>query len=211
MARPLFVQDEAKQRLGRAVQAVESRSCAEVVVAVQPWSASWAGADCTMGALVAYLALLYTLFAPQVFGLLWIALIVPAGFGVGFFLSRVIPGLRQRLAGPTRMREAVRQAARSRFVELNVGITRERSGLLVFVSLTERMCAVVADVGVLAKVPKKDWAKAVATIEATIPTHGIGEPGLAALCQAVEALGDILEEPLPRAEDDVNELEDVAC
>lgn len=210
MARALFSRDEAKKRLGAAVEAVESRSCAEVVIAVRPWSASWAGPDCIAGAVVAYLALLYTLYAPQIFGLLWIALIVPAAFGVGFFLSRLLPSLRLGLAGAARVDAAVRQGARACFMELGVSATRERSGILVHVSLAERRCTVVPDVGVLARVPKADWAKAAAAIESTVSTHGTGEPGLAALCKAVEDLADVLEGPMPRGEDDINELEDVA-
>ncbi|MEM9455804.1 MAG: hypothetical protein AAGF11_16610 [Myxococcota bacterium] len=210
MARSLFARDESRQRFGAAVQAVESRSCAEVVVAIRPWSASWAGPDCTMGAVVAYLALLYTLYAPQIFGLLWIALMVPAAFGVGFFLSRLLPPLRMALAGATGVGAAVRQGARACFMELGVSATRERSGILVYVSLAERRCVVVPDVGVLAHVPESDWNRAVNAIESTVSTHGIGAPGLAALCTAVEALGDVLEAPMPRREDDINELEDVA-
>lgn len=163
-----------------------------------------------MGAVVAYLALLYTLYAPQIFGLLWIALMVPAAFGVGFFLSRLLPPLRMALAGATGVGAAVRQGARACFMELGVSATRERSGILVYVSLAERRCVVVPDVGVLAHVPESDWNRAVNAIESTVSTHGIGAPGLAALCTAVEALGDVLEAPMPRREDDINELEDVA-
>ncbi|MCA9706994.1 MAG: hypothetical protein KDK70_14165, partial [Myxococcales bacterium] len=155
-------------------------------------------------------ALLYTLYAPQIFGLLWIALIVPAAFGVGMLLARLLPGLRRALARPGRMQAAVAQGARACFVELSVSATRERSGILVYVSLAERGCVVVPDAGVRARVPEKDWAEAAARIEATVTTHGLGEAGLAALCTAVAALGDVLEEPMPRAEDDIDELEDVA-
>ncbi|MCA9656157.1 MAG: hypothetical protein KC501_40005 [Myxococcales bacterium] len=210
MARPPFSRDEAKQRLRKAVEAVESRSCAEVVISVRPWSTSWAGIDAAVGAGLAYLVLLYMLFAEQIFGLLWIALIVPVGFGVGAFTSRSLPGLRMALAGARRARAAAEQGARARFVELGVMGTRERSGVLVYVSLTERQCVVVADVGVLARVPEGEWSKAVASVEGSVASHGVGEPGLSALCQAVEALGDVLEGPMPRGEDDVNELEDVA-
>lgn len=163
-----------------------------------------------MGAVLAYLALLYTLYAPQIFGLLWIALMVPAAFGVGFFLSRMLPPLRMALAGATRVDAAVRQGARACFMELGVSATRERSGILVYVSLAERRCAVVPDGGVLARVPESDWTRAVDAIESSVSTHGTGESGLAALCTAVQALGEILEAPMPRREDDINELEDVA-
>ncbi|MCH9683593.1 MAG: hypothetical protein K0V04_19300 [Deltaproteobacteria bacterium] len=210
MAHPLLVRDEAKKRLGQAVQAVETRSCAEIVIAVQPRSDRWLGVDGGVGLAVAYLALLYTLFAPHVFGLGWIALIVPASFAVGFAMSRALTGLRMWLAGSERVRAAVLTGARARFTELRISATRERSGVLVYVSLAERCVAVVPDVGVIARVPEKEWAAAAARIEDTIASHGVGEPGLAALCSAVEALGPVLEPTMPRRHDDTNELEDVA-
>lgn len=202
--------DVGKQRLGAAVKAVEARTCAEVVVAVQPWSASWAAVDCAVGAVLGEAALLYTLYAPQEFGLLWIALIVPTAFALGFVLSRALPGLRMRLAGPGRVREAVEQAARARFVELGVANTRGRTGVLVYFSLTERAAAVVVDVGVKARVDEAAWAKAVARIQDSVALHGVREAGLATASEAVQALAEVLEGPLPRAADDVNELEDVA-
>jgi putative membrane protein len=210
VARSPFVLDAGKQRLGAAVKAVEARSSAEVVVAVQPWSASWAEVDCAVGAVTGYAALLYTLFAPQEFGLVWIGLIVPATFAMGFMLSRALPGLRMRLAGTGRVRRAVEQAARARFVELGVTNTRGRTGILVYLSVAERMCAVVADAGVKARVDESAWTKAVARIQDAIAIHGVREAGLAATSEAVEALAEVLEGPLPRAADDTNELEDVA-
>ena len=210
MASPLLSRDEAKERLGNVVQAVESRSCAEVVISVRPWAQSWAGVDFGLAAAVAYTTLLYMLFAPQVFGLLWIALITPTAFGAGVMAARSVPGLRAALAGGPRLEEAVKRAAEARFVELGVTATRERSGILVYVGLTERRCKVVADVGVHARVPKDEWKKAAETVESSIAKHGVGAEGLAALCKAVEALGDVLEGPMPRAADDINELEDVA-
>lgn len=202
--------DVGKQRLGAAVKAVEARTCAEVVVAVQPWSASWAWVDCAVGAVLGEAALLYTLFAPQEFGLVWIALIVPAAFALGFVLARALPGLRMRLAGPERVRAAVEQAARARFVELGVANTRARTGVLVYFSLVERAAAVVSDVGVKARVSEAAWTKAVARIQDSVAIHGVREAGLTAASEAVQALAEVLEAPLPRAADDENELEDVA-
>lgn len=210
MARSPFVLDAGKQRLRAAVKTLEARTSAEIVVAVQPWSASWAAVDCAVGAVMGEAALLYTLFAPQEFGLVWIALIVPAAFALGFMLSRALPGLRMRLAGPGSVRKAVELAARSRFVELGVANTRGRTGVLVYFSLVERMAAVVIDVGVKARVDEGAWTKAVARIQDAVAIHGVREAGLVATSEAVEALAEVLEGPLPRAADDVNELEDVA-
>lgn len=210
MAQHLFVREETKKRLKEAVEAVEARSSAEVVIAVRPRSANWLWVDLLVGVVLGNLGLLYMLFAPQVFGLIWIALIVPTLTLAGVFITRVVRPLRFALAGGQRLDAAVRDGARARFVELNVAATRERTGMLVYLSLQERRCVVVADVGVIGRLTPKKYEPLAAGIEATIAEHGMGPQGLDALCNAVAGLADHFEEPLPRREDDTNELEDVA-
>lgn len=68
----------------------------------------------------------------------------------------------------------------------------------------------VADVGVTTKVPEAAWIRARARVQDAVAVHGVREAGLAATSEAVGALAEVLEGPLPRAADDVDELEDVA-
>ncbi len=201
---------QSERRLAQAVRSVEARSAAELVVMVRSRSGHYGGIDAVVGAFTGWLCLLYTLFAPQVFGLVWIAVMVPIAFGVGWALSRVSPGVRRTLARG-RMEGWVRAAAREAFVTANVGATRRRSGILVFVSALERRVEVVPHVGVRALVPSDVWHALADSIERSIRGVALGPESIDRLAPAIEGAADALERWLPRTDADIDELVDVVA
>ena len=58
-----FITKTSKARLRKAVETVEGRSAAEVMVVVQPWSGRYWHVDLAFGALSAFAFLLVALFA----------------------------------------------------------------------------------------------------------------------------------------------------
>jgi putative membrane protein len=202
MARP-FLTDAAKAALLDAVRAVEARSAAEVVVAVRERSGSYLHADLIAGIVAANLVLFYQLFSPWEFSLPVIQ-VTPAAIGLLVGLATSITPWARRALTPRRTREAmVRTAARAMFVEKGVAGTRERTGILVYVAVLERMAEVVPDVGVTKAVPTDRWAEAAARV-----AHAAGAGDAGTVAAAVTALGDVLAPALPRVADDVNELAD---
>ncbi|MCA9714567.1 MAG: hypothetical protein H6713_15885 [Myxococcales bacterium] len=199
-----------RARLVRAVEAVEARSSVELVIAVRPQAASYLHASLLVGALLSYAALLYMLFAPPIFELVWIALIVAASFAVGTLFGRVAPGLTLRLVGRRRVAGRVLEAARATFVERGVSRTRGRTGVLVYVAQRERRCALVPDIGVSARLPAEVWAELEGRFAALALPRRITAAAIEPLARAIEATGESFERHLPRDEDDINELEDVA-
>lgn len=199
-----FLSEEAKSALTGAIKAVEARSSAELVIAVRAQSGSYLVADLSAAILTALAVLAALLYLPKGFDL-YFFLVDPVVFGLlaGLACSR-LPGLRRWLSPPKLRRAQVREAARATFYEKGVRRTSEAVGILVYVSLLERRAEVVADHGVLAAVDGRAWDEAVERIGARVRA---GEDGVA-VAQAIEALGDLLEPCLPRAEDDVNELAD---
>jgi putative membrane protein len=195
---------EAKLALTRAVEAIELASAAEVVIAVRPASTP-ALAPCALAGAISGLAgLAFLLFSPWPFShvAIWLDTLFVGLLGAG--LCHRWSTLR-RWCTPTGLaRAAVDQAARAEFVERKISETRERSGILVYVSQTERIARVLPDRGVLACVPEQSWRAAVDAIARSVES---GDDGLL-LAQAVTALGPLLSRALPRRADDVNELED---
>ena len=196
--------DDARQALTAAIKACELRSAAEIVVAVRARSASYLHADLIAGAIAAATTLAFLLYSPVAFPL-WSFLIdtVIVGALAGLVASR-LPALRRLLTTPAARRAWVQRAAQATFFERGVAETTGRTGVLVYVGLTERCAAVVADRGVEAAVDPRAFRHACATIDAAVAHEGVG----AALAGAIEALGDVLEPALPRSPDDVNELPD---
>jgi putative membrane protein len=205
VARGAFADDETKIRVRRAVEAVEARSAAEIVVAVRPSAGSYLAADLIAGSVLAYAVLLFTLYAPPVFALHWIALMMPAAFVTGILLARVVPSLRLALAGSA-VERSLRETARVLFVDLGVSATRDRTGILVLVAQLERRCVVLADYGVRNAVPEDVWKSVVDRIERSLENE-IAADGFVG---AIEAAAEVLGKHLPRRDGDVNELEDLA-
>jgi len=193
-----------KAAMLQAVQQVEARSGAEVVVIVRPRSGSYLHADLAAAIAFGCATLWFLLFAPWEF-LQWEILAGPLAIGAlaGLLCARV-PPLRRALTRPAERRDRVRAAARAAFVEKGVGRTRQRTGVLVYLSLLERSAEVVADSGVLDRVSSDAWTAAAGAIDASL-RQSLDGPAVAA---RIAALAVVLETAVPHPDDDVNELPD---
>jgi len=199
-----FLSDQAKQALTDAIKSVEARSSAEVVIAVRARAASYLHCDLIAAIIAAVATLAFLLFSSFSFPL-WSFLVEPVVIGlvVGVAATQV-PMLRRLLTPESVRLRWVERAAGAAFFEKRVRQTRDRTGILVFIALTERCALVLADTGVVDAVPAEPWKKAAAAIDRTVREGGDG----VAVAARIEALGDILEPVLERSPDDINELPD---
>ena len=94
-------------------------------------------------------------------------------------------------------------AAQSAFFELGIAETRQRTGLLVYVSCLEKRVEVLLDRGVAAVSSQRAWAEAEGELRAAVERDDAAL-GAAALLR----FGPLLAAVAARAEDDVNELSD---
>jgi putative membrane protein len=192
-----------------AVREVEARSAGEIVpYAVERsdrygravWSAS------TLGALAASLVVALVRWGGEVWGgpgALWIALTPATGAALGGLAALAVPSLRRALLAPEVMAERVQQRAVQAFLEEEVFRTRDRTGVLIFVSLFEHRVVVLADRGLDGHVSPREWADVVAGV-----TSGIrrGQPGVA-LAEGIRRCADLAARR-PRRPDDQDELPD---
>ena len=102
-------------------------------------------------------------------------------------------------------RDRVLQRAEEQFLAKNLHATRERTGVLIYVSAAERMAELIADETIHAQVDEAAWAAAMAALTAGLKR---GEPA-AGFAAAVGQCADILAERFPsRPGDNPNELPD---
>ena len=102
-------------------------------------------------------------------------------------------------------RDRVRQRAEEQFLAKNLHATRERTGVLIYVSAAERMAELIADETIHGQVDEAAWAAAMAALTAGLRR---GEPA-AGFAAAVGQCADILAERFPaRPGDNPNELPD---
>jgi putative membrane protein len=94
--------------------------------------------------------------------------------------------------------------AQIEFYEHEVSQTRDRTGILLFVSLMEHRAVVLADHSIAEKLDAKIWQELV-----DLMIQGVKRGDLAAgMAQAIERCGQILSSHFPIAENDTNELRD---
>ncbi len=142
-----FASPTARARVAEAVRAIEATTGAEVVVAVRAVSGEYTEADYRFGTVAGFAALLAFLFYPYEFDTNLFPLIYATTFVAATLLVRRAPPLRRLFVGAARARRAVELAARGELVGLGITRTRERTGLLVYVSIFERRVADVARAG----------------------------------------------------------------
>ncbi|MCY1007964.1 hypothetical protein OV079_20870 [Nannocystis pusilla] len=199
-----FFADDGKGALRRAIEAFEAGTAAELVIAVRPASDRYAHVPALVGGLAAALTLAFLLYGEPEFGLHWF-LVDPllVGLAAGW-LVRHSHALARGLTPRAWRDEAVLRAAKAGFLDHGVMETRARTGVFLYLSLTERAAVVLADVGVRREVPRAPWDQAVAGLQAAVAAGARATE----LAPHLRALGALCADALPRGEDDVNELPD---
>ena len=203
MAR-VFLDEAGRRALGDAITAIEGVSSVEVVVSVRLLSGHYRHADLT-GAIVAAIATLaFLLYAPWAFS--YEAFLVDpilVGALAGWLVART-PRLR-RVLSTRKLRSAqVTTSAHATFHEKEVGVTRRRTGMLVYVSLLERQLRVLPDRAITEAIAPEVWKAREGAMTRVVEAGGTA----AALAAELRALAPELARLLPRAADDVNELPD---
>lgn len=132
--------------------------------------------------------------------------VFPAAFGIFFLvvhlLLRGVPALQRLFVSAAEMTEEVEEAAITSFFRHGLAKTRDRTGILIFVSVFERRCYVLADQGINAKVAPETWKQVVDLVVAGIRA---GKPA-DGLCRAVSRCGELLRSHFPAKPDDRDEL-----
>lgn len=200
-------------RIKEAVATAEKQTSGEIVPYIVPQSAShevavWRGAG--LFALLAYAVVLGTRWlsgwggSQLTEGMVPVLLIIAAA-AVGAALVHWVPAVKRRFAGQVRLALATHRRAMQAFVEKEVFSTRERTGILLFVSLLEHRIEVVGDAGINAKVDTDDWIEVVTTIQQHIKAGQLAE----GLVQGIHQCGHLLEKAgVAIRSDDTNELAD---
>ncbi|MEX2205083.1 MAG: hypothetical protein WEF50_02540 [Myxococcota bacterium] len=183
-----------------AVQSAEHATSGEIVPVVVERSDAYAELRFGAAALVAFACgALALAFAPGL-----AAWLVPTQLGVfaagAWLFGR--PALLRRLVPDDVVTRRVARAAALAFHEAGLVETRERTGILIYVSLLEHRVLVLADRGIHARVEAGTWDAVVARIVAGIRENR-AEAGLA---DGIRLCGEILSERFPIRPGDLNEL-----
>lgn len=195
-----FLTEAGQRAIEDAVEAIEAQSSAEIVIAIRPRARHSLIQHAVVGVVAAIAILAFTLYSPLEFSL-WQILVLPIFAGVlGALLVEALPPLYRFVEPPWLRYEHVREAAYAAFVERGVHATRDRTGVLIYVAVRERMVEIVGDLAVEKNVGIEVLASMAGTLEAFVAR------GSEAFAKALADQAPEFAKALPRRADDVDEL-----
>jgi putative membrane protein len=201
----------AGERIAEAVQQAERGTSGEIVPCVVEQSddyeeSLWLAALIGAGIALVAVGVVDIVTNPWTrIGLSGFALVVAAAAALGALAAALAPTLRVLLAGRATVEQRTHQAAQAAFLAEQIFATRDRTGILIFLSIRERRVVVLGDAGIDSKVAPGAWE---GIVRAIIDGIHAGRP-VDALVDAIARCGTILcDAGCTLAPDDTNELPD---
>ncbi len=210
-----FFSEDDRRTIEQAVVAAEASSAAEIIPVVATASGRYDRAEDLVGVVFALVALAAAWLGFQdmgapgwtgaheaALGLVSILLLVFFGFVAGAVLATRVPVLRLPFLTRREMQAEVERSAAAAFQQFRVRATAGATGILIYISLYERMVRVVGDDVIAARLGQSDWEEI-----RDLVIQGIrdGDPARG-LVRAVEKCGALCAVHFPSQPRDRNEL-----
>ena len=210
--------EEQRKRIEKAVVDAEAKTSCEIVPVVATASGRYDRPEDMIGLWMAvFAAIAVWLIFPRLsdesgswggmpfyVGLLTMVAGVVLSFIAGVVVGSRVEWLRRLFTPRKQMLEEVSARARETFFDKRVHHTSGATGVLIYVSLFERMAVVLGDQTVLDKLGQTSLDRLCQQL-----TEGLHQgDSTAAICSVIAEAGKQLSSPLPRAAGDVNELQD---
>ena len=210
------ITEQDRKKISTAIASAEKNTSGEITAAVIKQSSNYAAREMIFATIATFIVTIFFLIAaPAVQNYLerriWemqayqMALIYAVAIFILLGLFYLLSNLSfiDRLIVPKAvMNKFVWERAVRHFHESGVASTRDRTGILIFVSFLERRVELIADAGINAKIDPKEWQNIVDSIIEGVRTKQFVEK----LELAVGKCGELLAKHFPIKPDDENEL-----
>ena len=187
--------------ISAAIHEAEKRTSGQIVCVVARASSAYAHVPILWASALALIApwpmIVFTQWSVQLIFVVQLAIFI-----VAVPVFSWMP-LRLLLVPRAAQRARAHRAALEQFVVRRVAHTRNRTGVLIFVSLAERYARIIADDGIAEKVHKAEWQAAIDALVGHMRDGRIG----AGFSAAIERCGAVLAAHAP-PDGSVNELPD---
>lgn len=133
----------------------------------------------------------------------YLLLIQGIAFLLGILITSFSDKLKRTFTPKKYLRKSVLEKAETIFLEKEIFATRQRSGILIFMSILEHQIVILPDIGLKAKVSAKEWDKITKNIANSFKKHQAAD----GIQQAIRECRDILlKNGFEAGPDDINEL-----
>lgn len=191
-----------RERIASAIHAAEAKTSGEIVCVLAQTSSDATALPVLIAAAVALALpwLLVAFTAMTVHRILSLQILMFLSLVVLLCLPRVRIALMPRKA----RRAVAHRVAMEQFTARGIARKKDRSGILIFVSLAERYARIIADEGIAARVPQSEWQGAIDALVAHMRDGRIVD----GFVTAIDVCGNELASHFPRAETSRDELAD---
>lgn len=198
--KPVHLSDDEKGRISEAVRAVETRTRAEIVPMLVARSGLYRDAQHRVGlalALVVLTALLmgeslWVAWAWQTVHAAWLLLATLLAYATGSWIG-TFPSVIRAVTSTERLRGKVELRAQRAFAQHSLSRTRQRTGVLLMVSLLEHRVCVLPDVGIGPGITPAQWNEVVEAVVSKLKRNDIA----GGLCAGIERCGLLLARVCP--------------
>jgi len=212
-----FFSEEERKTIASAVAEAERRTSGEIVPVVATASGRYDRAEDLFGLVVALLALALSWNFLQdirpvagdwasgqtlTLGLVPLLLIVGGGFVLGTVAATAWPVLRLPFILKGEIRQEVARSAAEAFRQFRVRKTAAGTGILIYVSLYERVVQVLGDDAIGEKLRQEDWDAVRDLVIEGLRTKRAAE----GLARAIGKCGELLNRHFPSRPGDINEI-----
>lgn len=207
---------QGKEQVSKAVAKAEESTSGEIAVVVAKQSCDYAVYELTFAVIVGLIFMIlglifYSEIDSIIMNMIWSSskIVTTSVIGLGTFIIIIlfyvlanIPFIDRLIIPKSIKDEKVREKAQLSFMNYEVGKTRDRTGILIFISKLERRVEILADVGISAVYPHDSWQKQVDRIISGIKNKQFADE----LEKVILDLGQVLAKNFPIKDDNTNEL-----
>lgn len=184
---------QQQQQVADAVTRAEQRTDAEIVTVLAPRADDYSYIPLLWASLIALVvpALVHFLIGGlQIYGLLMLQ------WACFVFLSLIfrLPAITTRLIPPRIRHWRASNLARRQFLEQKLHHTRDRTGVLIFVSEAERYVEILVDEGISQHLDDSDWGSIVSDFTRRVALGHTAE----GFISCIDACAELLEQHVPK-------------
>jgi putative membrane protein len=198
----MSISPDDRERISAAIRTAEAKTSGEIVCVLAE-SSSQPGALSILIAAIVALALPWLLIGFTDFPverILFLQALVFVLLAILLLLPPVYVALIPRRA----RRAAAHRLAAEQFVVRGIARKRDRTGILIFVSLAEHYARIIADEGIAARTPQAEWQGAMDVLVSHMRRGQIAD----GFVGAIAACGDVLAAHFPPTAANLDELPD---